>query len=194
MNQTQPPEDHPPSLSLLSLSPSLALPGGSSGSSSDNRTYRYSNRYCGGPGPPITDCEMNSPQVMGSWDLGGGWWAVWGFRTQVSITHRCFAPLGPALPAAAPLGRGGCAPQDTSGPCLCLITARGWSPVTRPTPMPWSSPITNLTTTPGADGCEPGGRAPRLLPTSPSACPPAPSCLSPPDSDDRGSSTPPTPR
>ena len=135
MNQTQPPEDHPPSLSLLSLSPSLALPGGSSGSSSDNRTYRYSNRYCGGPGPPITDCEMNSPQVMGSWDLGGGWWAVWGFRTQVSITHRCFAPLGPALPAAAPLGRGGCAPQDTSGPCLCLITARGWSPVTRPTPM-----------------------------------------------------------
>lgn len=42
----------------------LVLLGGSSGSSSDNRAYRYSNRYCGGPGPPITDCEMNSPQVL----------------------------------------------------------------------------------------------------------------------------------
>uniref|UniRef100_A0A8C2S4J0 dual-specificity kinase n=1 Tax=Capra hircus TaxID=9925 RepID=A0A8C2S4J0_CAPHI len=59
----------PPPPFLAKPLSSLALPGGSSGSSSDNRTYRYSNRYCGGPGPPITDCEMNSPQVPPSQPL-----------------------------------------------------------------------------------------------------------------------------
>nr|XP_013014567.1 dual specificity tyrosine-phosphorylation-regulated kinase 1B isoform X3 [Cavia porcellus] len=56
------PLDTCPSSSTAS---SISSSGGSSGSSSDNQTYRYSNRYCGGPGPPITDCEMNSPQVLG---------------------------------------------------------------------------------------------------------------------------------
>lgn len=54
------PLDTCPSSSTAS---SISSSGGSSGSSNDNRAYRYSNRYCGGPGPPITDCEMNSPQV-----------------------------------------------------------------------------------------------------------------------------------
>jgi hypothetical protein len=56
--------DLPPSYHLCPLFSFLVLLGGSSGSSNDNRAYRYSNRYCGGPGPPITDCEMNSPQVL----------------------------------------------------------------------------------------------------------------------------------
>ncbi|XP_014397225.1 PREDICTED: dual specificity tyrosine-phosphorylation-regulated kinase 1B isoform X7 [Myotis brandtii] len=54
------PLDTCPSSSTAS---SISSSGGSSGSSNDNRTYRYSNRYCGGPGPSITDCEMNSPKV-----------------------------------------------------------------------------------------------------------------------------------
>ena len=39
------------------------LPGGSSGSSNDNRSYRYSNRYYGTAAPQHTDYEMQSPQV-----------------------------------------------------------------------------------------------------------------------------------
>lgn len=54
------PLDTCPSSSTAS---SISSSGGSSGSSNDNRIYRYSNRYCGGPGPSITDCEMNSPKV-----------------------------------------------------------------------------------------------------------------------------------
>ncbi|XP_075393290.1 dual specificity tyrosine-phosphorylation-regulated kinase 1B isoform X4 [Tenrec ecaudatus] len=57
------PLDTCPSSSTAS---SISSSGGSSGSSNDNRAYRYSNRYCGGPGPPISDCEMNSPQVLPS--------------------------------------------------------------------------------------------------------------------------------
>ncbi|XP_006539590.1 dual specificity tyrosine-phosphorylation-regulated kinase 1B isoform X2 [Mus musculus] len=60
------PLDTCPSSSTAS---SISSSGGSSGSSNDNRAYRYSNRYCGGPGPPITDCEMNSPQVLPSQPL-----------------------------------------------------------------------------------------------------------------------------
>ncbi|XP_037056833.1 dual specificity tyrosine-phosphorylation-regulated kinase 1B isoform X4 [Peromyscus leucopus] len=60
------PLDTCPSSSTAS---SISSSGGSSGSSSDHRAYRYSNRYCGGPGPPITDCEMNSPQVIPSQPL-----------------------------------------------------------------------------------------------------------------------------
>nr|KAF6289885.1 dual specificity tyrosine phosphorylation regulated kinase 1B [Pipistrellus kuhlii] len=54
------PLDTCPSSSTAS---SISSSGGSSGSSNDNRIYRYSNRYCGGPAPSITDCEMNSPKV-----------------------------------------------------------------------------------------------------------------------------------
>ncbi|KAK1330204.1 hypothetical protein QTO34_010390 [Cnephaeus nilssonii] len=64
------PLDTCPSSSTAS---SISSSGGSSGSSNDNRTYRYSNRYCGGPGPSITDCEMNSPKVWGFRAFGGGW-------------------------------------------------------------------------------------------------------------------------
>uniref|UniRef100_G3U6M1 dual-specificity kinase n=1 Tax=Loxodonta africana TaxID=9785 RepID=G3U6M1_LOXAF len=60
------PLDTCPSSSTAS---SISSSGGSSGSSNDNRAYRYSNRYCGGPGPPISDCEMNSPQVPPSQPL-----------------------------------------------------------------------------------------------------------------------------
>ncbi|XP_060041918.1 dual specificity tyrosine-phosphorylation-regulated kinase 1B isoform X3 [Erinaceus europaeus] len=60
------PLDTCPSSSTAS---SISSSGGSSGSSNDNRAYRYSNRFCGGPGPPITDCEMNSPQVLPSQPL-----------------------------------------------------------------------------------------------------------------------------
>lgn len=50
------------------LAPSFSDPlflstGGSSGSSNDNRGYRYSNRYYGSMGTVHADCEMQSPQV-----------------------------------------------------------------------------------------------------------------------------------
>ncbi|XP_040399418.1 kallikrein-15-like isoform X2 [Cygnus olor] len=49
-------------VSLWLMSPSLSLAGGSSGSSNDNRSYRYSNRYYGSAAPAHTDYEMQSPQ------------------------------------------------------------------------------------------------------------------------------------
>ncbi|XP_019346423.2 dual specificity tyrosine-phosphorylation-regulated kinase 1B [Alligator mississippiensis] len=46
-----------------STASSVSSSGGSSGSSNDNRSYRYSNRYYGAPGPAPPDYEMQSPQA-----------------------------------------------------------------------------------------------------------------------------------
>lgn len=60
------------------LSWSVLFPGGSSGSSNDNRNYRYSNRYYNSA-VTHSDYEMTSPQVhtaLHYWLLHTQWYDV----------------------------------------------------------------------------------------------------------------------
>uniref|UniRef100_A0ACB8FRG3 Uncharacterized protein n=1 Tax=Sphaerodactylus townsendi TaxID=933632 RepID=A0ACB8FRG3_9SAUR len=89
---------------------------GSSGSSNDNRGYRYSNRYYGSMGTVHADCEMQSPQVPSQQQM-----RLWASGDNESIPHilphkptpsqamPCFPPTGhpsyqrPPLPLSPPL-------------------------------------------------------------------------------------------
>lgn len=76
------------------------LSGGSSGSSNDNRGYRYSNRYYGSMGTVHADCEMQSPQVRCLSGSGLVWLPV-PFLSPQPLT--CSTPPFPSLTDRFPL-------------------------------------------------------------------------------------------